>query len=1208
MRYQAAQEAPTEALLAPDTVGDWIVFEFAHDCRAFPVTRGVELASAMRAEILAHAEDPIPEAISGHRPDGRPTLSPHVATVPIPHVAFPHADGRMLGVAVSVPDSIDGMSRTALHRAIGLWERTVLDDRDHRRGYLTLVMGSRSEVHLRRVPGVSELKQLRPRVWWHRPSRRWLSATPVALPRHPGSLTRGSHAVRAKAWERAEASVKLACEHVGLPDPSEVRLSLGPMMSGARRVADFPPFHQAGRKGEPVRRQLVNVSLTFQDRVCGAVHARCRAVLRSRPHAAVFGSAASLGPPRRSTMDRLAAGDFPAYFRGVHGYDPFPWQQRLTDQVLSAGWPATIDLPTGTGKTAVLDTAVFALACGPADAPRRVVFVIDRRIVVDQVYERARQIRDAISSGGTEVLRRVRERINELADGHPLGVVALRGGIPIEREWTHRPEQPWVLVSTVDQFGSRLLFRGYGVSRRMHPVHAGLAGNDCLVILDEVHLSAPFAETLDQVAALPAGRLPKRYGIVHMSATPGSSARGDTFRLDPVADLEECAELRQRVLAEKRAELVNVTNRKSVPSAVLRIVKAIKKSGKPASVGSLGVVVNRIRTAREAHQVLSKAGFDVHLVTGRMRPLDRVAVLQAIRHAVNPERKVASETDEMTVVVATQAIEVGADFSFDALVTECAPVDCLRQRFGRLDRRGTYFRDTESPARAWILGIRPELNAKRPDPIYGDAVKATWGHLQRLADDRTVDVGPQSLTGFLDDALALRCAAPLLLDTHVDAWVQTNPQPIVQPPIDWFLHGIDRSGIPEVSIVWRLDRRRRALELVPPQQAESLSVPIDAARSWLSGDSEIDFADVQRFQPGEDERREVRGCVRWRGAGRELDEIASTGDIRPGDTLVVDPSRGGLHAQTWDPAAEGEVPDLGDAAQAAHRRRVTLRLDKRVPSPIQYSAAPPTPGDALDPDSPVRDPRSRIPEWLETEVARWTPDEAQADAVVDWRNVMERLMIRGFESVLVHGDASDGEEYYVLVERNRRTRGPVVDPAVLDGSDDDASRTDSAVTLRRHLAGVAARVTRIGQSLGLPSPLVDDLRLAAEYHDIGKIDRRFQAQLVGGEVALAMLDEPLAKSVPGTPRVQGYPAGMRHELASVALLVSDRTALATASDPDLVLHLIGTHHGWSRPLPPGIEDPDLDCSPIVMDRPLWRRTATSHPARWHLRWLIDSGA
>ena len=872
-------------------------------------------------------------------------------------------------------------------------------------------------------------------------------------------------------------------------------------------------------------------------------------------------------------MDRLVADDFPAYFRAVHGYSPFPWQRRLTDQVLSEGWPATIDLPTGTGKTAVLDTAVFALACDPAVAPRRIVFVIDRRIVVDQVYERARTIRDAVGNGGTAVLNRVRRRLNELADGHPLGVVALRGGIPIDAEWTHRPEQPWVLVSTVDQFGSRLLFRGYGVSRRMHPIHAGLAGNDCLVILDEVHLSAPFAETLEQVTALPGGRLPRRYGIVKMSATPGSSAGGDTFRLDPKADLEECAELRRRVRAGKQAELVYVVNRKSVPPEILRIVKAIQKSGKPASVGSLGVVVNRIRTAREVHHALSEAGFDVHLLTGRMRPLDRLAVLKAIQHAVDPDRGIDGRKGEMTIVVATQAIEVGADFSFDALVTECAPVDSLRQRLGRLDRRGTYSRETESAARAWILGIRPELRAKRPDPIYGDSVKRTWEHLQCCANGGIVDAGSQSLVGFPDDALAPRLPAPLVLNTHIDAWIQTNPQPIVQPPIDWFLHGIDRSGIPDVSIVWRWDRRLQPLSLVPPRQAESLSVPIDAARSWLSGGSEIDFGDVQGFVLSDDEDQGVRGCIRWRGVGREPEPIRSTGDIRPGDTLVVDPSRGGLHAYTWNPSAEDTVTDLGDAAQAAHGRRVTLRLDGRLMSPIQYTTSPPGPGNALDPDSPVRDPRDRIPDWLENELATWTPGKTEADVGVDWRNVMERLS-GGFDCVLVQSEDPDGDEYYVLAERSRTTRRPVVDPAVLDGSDDAASRTGSAVTLRQHLEGVAARAAGIGQSLGLPSHLVNDLRLAAQYHDIGKVDPRFQAQLVGGdEVDLAMQKEPLAKSLPGARKVQRYPTGMRHELASVALLASNPIALATANDPDLVLHLIGTHHGWGRPLPPAIQDP-----------------------------------
>ena len=177
-------------------------------------------------------------------------------------------------------------------------------------------------------------------------------------------------------------------------------------------------------------------------------------------------------------MTELTHKDFASFFRDMHGHEPFPWQQRLTEQVLRDGaWPNVMDLPTGTGKTAVLDTAVFAMAARPDTSPRRVVFVIDRRIVVDQVYVRAQRIRDRIEAGDTETLRQVRDRLRALSDGDVvLGVAALRGGIPVDNEWTYRPDQPWVVVSTVDQFGSRLLFRGYGVSRGMRPVHAGLAG------------------------------------------------------------------------------------------------------------------------------------------------------------------------------------------------------------------------------------------------------------------------------------------------------------------------------------------------------------------------------------------------------------------------------------------------------------------------------------------------------------------------------------------------------------------------------------------------------------------------------------------------------------------------------------------------------------------------------------------------------------
>jgi hypothetical protein len=76
--------------------------------------------------------------------------------------------------------------------------------------------------------------------------------------------------------------------------------------------------------------------------------------------------------------------------------------------------------------------------------------------------------------------------------------------------------------------------------------------------------------------------------------------------------------------------------------------------------------------------------------------------------------------DRAGSVVATQTIEVGADLDFQGLVAECASLGALRQRFGRLDRLGTF-----RHALAAIIGSSDD--AERFDPVAGILLGALAG-------------------------------------------------------------------------------------------------------------------------------------------------------------------------------------------------------------------------------------------------------------------------------------------------------------------------------------------------------------------------------------------------------------------------------------------------------------------------------------------------
>lgn len=858
--------------------------------------------------------------------------------------------------------------------------------------------------------------------------------------------------------------------------------------------------------------------------------------------------------------------DFPKFFDAVwrpdddHSVPPFPWQARLARQVVENGtWPELLDLPTGAGKTAVIDIAIFALACRPSVFPRRTVYVVDRRIVVDQVARRVERLQARLSAPDApailvEVAKRLRALFGASDAVPPVHLAELRGGIAMDSSWSLRPDVPAVLVSTVDQVGSRLLHRGYGVSDSMLPIHAGLTGNDCLYVLDEVHLSQPFAETLRAIRSQRGERagLPDRFQAVELSATPGE-VRDDVFRLGPEdRDPEVSPILARRLSARKPATVISARMRNSEhPEEVLPPILAEKAR---KHEGTVAVIVNRVETARRVAKLLDGDGDDVLLLTGRMRPWERDARIKAFSDRLMTGRDRSAACGRL-FVVGTQSLEVGADFDFDALITECASWDALRQRFGRVDRDGVL---SAAGNPATVTVVHAGSNAA-DDPVYGGALAATWTILSERVDGFDAGLEPDVQVG--PEGIAPRRSAPLLLPSHWQIWAQTRPRPHVEPDPALWLHGPETSA-PDVDIVWRADLSKKVLaacasreelrlqveallRLLPPLSGEALPVPITAARAWLEqSNEEVSISDTEGGAAGQFSTSGDGGRPALRvQAGRV--KVVYAKDVRPGDTLVVPCAYGGLDRANWSPGSTELVTDLAREVREAAGLDDVLRL---LPSIDQ----PPMP----DPSAPLAD---------------------QFDDVANW--VKEHFGRRPARSGVTVVDYSpEGDRFFVVRLAASEPSRVVLDATAgldLDGSDERNSFVGAPIELHGHCSRVGALARCFAERLGLPEAVVADLELAGQLHDLGKADPRFQRWLAGGSGSTILL----AKSALRDPReraqareASGYPRGTRHELLSLALLNSNNGVLSRANDADLVCHLVASHHGWCRPWAPAVED------------------------------------
>ena len=557
-----------------------------------------------------------------------------------------------------------------------------------------------------------------------------------------------------------------------------------------------------------------------------------------------------------------------------------------------------------------------------AKVPRRLVYVVDRRAVVDQATI-------------------VADEIREKSQDSQLRVSTLRGQHVDNREWLADPATPAIIVGTVDMVGSRLLFSGYGVSRKMRPYHAGLLGADTLVVLDEAHLVPPFEKLLEAITKGAEAFGPRKHEdreivpalkLLSLSATgrENNSVEKTVFRLSSEDKADET--VRKRLDARKRL-VVRVLNDK--PELVPQLVEQAWSLGNEQEPARVLVYCHSredaVKVKSEINQKFKKEKREhvSELLVGGRRVFEREDLFDWLKtHGFLGDAE--GKPKQPTFLIATSAGEVGVDLDADHMVCDLVEWERMVQRLGRVNRRG------KGDARIEVVAAPPTKKPKKKVEEWEKQWKERLARLRKpldslrcigAKDERDASPGAilelkeraasySELRNALEAATTPAPLRPALTRALVDAWSltsldrHTGRADDIQP----WLRGWEEDQQPQTTIIWRkyLPVRRDGTESIgkdgkdieaffeaaPPHASEKLETETSKVIDWLekrlaktvSGQLQPENEIIAYIlSPSRDLRDTIRGNSLMREDTKEKKNAkANLEKNLRGSTLVVD--------------------------------------------------------------------------------------------------------------------------------------------------------------------------------------------------------------------------------------------------------------------------------------------------------------------------------
>ncbi len=860
--------------------------------------------------------------------------------------------------------------------------------------------------------------------------------------------------------------------------------------------------------------------------------------------------------------------EFEDAFHALTGHRPFPWQRRLFEEHFSSGTlPSAVDIPTGLGKTAVMAVWLLARAAG-AGLPRRLVYVVDRRAVVDQATAFAETLRENLKND--ERLAPMRCGLG-LGDS-PLPISTLRGQHVDNREWMSDPAAPAIIVGTVDMIGSRLLFKGYGLSRRMRPYAAGLLGCDVMVLLDEAHLVRSFQRLLVAIQegrsgsggcagelAGPAAQngIPPPFRVLPLSATLGHGPEYQPFGLE--ADDEADGPVRKRLEAHKSLMVDQLGEESDLAEVLAERAWDVMQAAYGSNVQAPAVAVfcDFRKDAEKVADILRKRVGEemlrhhvILLVGGRRMQERQKAADELQEHGLVGDA--AGTRSEPIYLVATSAGEVGVDLDADHMVSDLVAWERMVQRLGRVNRYG------EGKAHIHVIDQGPP-NGKKGDEHAITRHEAVRALLDALPKDS--DGGRHASPSALRDVAANPARVveattpiplyPALTRPLVDAWAMTSLDDHAgRPEVAPWLRGWVEDDEPRTGVVWRRylplrfradsdgpekppDRDVRAFfAAAPPQATEILETRTSRVADWVRKRAQLKLHNLRKAATaptvgGEDDR----------GTGGEADKARI--DVMPFTpdspiAFLIDSANRPVRVLSLAQLG-GMKPEKLKTYLAGRRLVVDARLGGLRDGLLDdrsNTTAPIIEDNWGDPGGD-RDSQARN---LRVDV------DSDSDQVADgWQSVSATPY-----RVTAEGDAVS----WLIVSRHRDV-----------GESEDAravARRAQRLDEHQHWAGEEAK--RIAAALGLTHEDTAMLVAAAHHHDDGKAAPRWQrafGAMEGGG--------PYAKTTKAPN--QSVLNGFRHEFKSV--LDAEKNGLDAVDRVDarfdLALHLIAAHHGHARP-------------------------------------------